>query len=208
MLALTPGPLYVPPAGDPPLRAVGPSMLQNVSIGNVTVTVGSGFTPTLIVEVFEHPFASVPVTVYVVADEGTSVTDDPANDPGIQVYVDAPLPVRVTPLPAHTEEEEAEAETVGKLLTVINCVAVFVHPLPSVPVTVYVVVEEGVTLIELPVSDPGIQVYVLPPDAFKVTVLPLHEAGADGVTVMVGVLTVTTTVPVVAQPAVVVFVTT
>jgi hypothetical protein len=85
LLPETPGPLYVPPAGVPPLRAVGPSMLQNVSIGNVTATVGSVFTPTLTVDVFEHPFASVPVTVYVVAEAGTSVTDVPVNEPGIHV---------------------------------------------------------------------------------------------------------------------------
>lgn len=136
LFPLTPGPLYVPPAGEPPLSAVGPSMLQNVSIGNVTVTAGSEFTPTLIVEVFEHPFASVPVTVYVVADEGTSVTDEPANDPGIHMYVDAPLPVSVTPLPAHTEEADAEAETEGSVFTVTLTVDVFEHPLASVPVTV------------------------------------------------------------------------
>jgi hypothetical protein len=111
-------------------------MLQNVSIGNVTVTVGSGFTPTLIVDVLEHPLASVPVTVYVVADEGTSVTEVPANDPGIHVYVDAPLPVSVTPLPAHTADADVEADTEGRAFTVTLTVNVFEQPFASVPVTV------------------------------------------------------------------------
>jgi hypothetical protein len=37
-------------------------------------------------------------------------------------------------------------------------VLVAVHPLADVPVTVYVVVEVGLTVTEEPVSDPGIHV--------------------------------------------------
>ena len=48
------------------------------------VTDGRVFTPTATVDVLLHPFTSVPVTVYVVAPDGVSVTDVPLNDPGIQ----------------------------------------------------------------------------------------------------------------------------
>lgn len=60
---LTPGPEYVPPAGEPPLSAVAPSRSQNVSVANVIVTAGNEFTVTPTVPVAEHPFPSVPVTV-------------------------------------------------------------------------------------------------------------------------------------------------
>lgn len=46
--------------------------------------------------------------------------------------------------------------TVGDGLTVISRVEVPVHPLASVPVTVYVVVVAGETVTEVPVNDPGI----------------------------------------------------
>lgn len=52
---------------------------------------------------------------------------------------------------------EAETVTVGEGFTVIRRVAVPVQP-AEVPVTVYVVVVAGETVIEVPVSDPGIQV--------------------------------------------------
>jgi len=43
----------------------------------------------------------------------------------------------------------ALADTVGKAFTVTVTVAVFAQPFSSVPVTVYVVVDVGVTLMEL-----------------------------------------------------------
>jgi hypothetical protein len=48
--------------------------------------------------------------------------------------------------------------TVGNAFTVIVRVAVFTHPFALVPVTVYVVVTDGVTLMEVPLNDPGIHV--------------------------------------------------
>ena len=47
------------------------------------VTFGSGFTVMATVPVFEHPFALVPVTVYVVVDAGETVTVVPLKLPGI-----------------------------------------------------------------------------------------------------------------------------
>lgn len=43
----------------------------------LTVMVGKGFTVTVTVFVFTHPFASVPVTVYVVVEVGFAVTVAP-----------------------------------------------------------------------------------------------------------------------------------
>lgn len=49
------------------------------------VTVGLELTPMVMVDVFVQPPASVPVTVYVVVDEGFTMTEEPVNDPGIHV---------------------------------------------------------------------------------------------------------------------------
>lgn len=51
----------------------------------------------------------------------------------------------------------AEAVTTGSGLTVIVVLACEVHPLLSVPVTVYVVLAVGQTFTGDPVSEPGIQ---------------------------------------------------
>jgi len=48
--------------------------------------------------------------------------------------------------------------TDGKGLTVIVLVAVLLQPAVLVPVTVYVVVLEGLTVTDVPVNEPGIQV--------------------------------------------------
>ena len=42
-----------------------------------TVTMGRGLTVTVTCAMAEQPFASVPVTVYVVVDDGLAVTLDP-----------------------------------------------------------------------------------------------------------------------------------
>jgi hypothetical protein len=68
----------------------------------------------------------------------------------------APLAVIVVLLPEQIVPPVVVVVTVGEGLTVIACVAVPVHP-EDVPVTVYVMVEAGVTVTEVPLSDPGIQ---------------------------------------------------
>jgi hypothetical protein len=112
------------------------SPAQIVELFAEAVMVGNAFTVIAIVEVFEHPFPSVPVTVYVVEAVGLSVTGDPVSDPGIQSYVAAPLPVNVTASPVHVVLLEADAVTVGNAFTVTSTVAVFEHPGPFEPVTV------------------------------------------------------------------------
>jgi hypothetical protein len=76
----------------------------------------------------------------VFVDGGVNAT--PFVTPPDHVYVTAPPPFSVTEEPLQIEVPgEAEAVTVGVGFTVIVVVAVFVHPLTSVPVTVYVVVD-------------------------------------------------------------------
>jgi len=89
--------------------------------------------------------------------------------------------------------------TVGKGFTVTVTFVESAQPDPSVPTTVYVVVEPGVavtfeSVVALkPVA--GLQLYVVAPLAVKPILLPWHTDGVGGVTVTVGVgLTVTVTV--------------
>src|SRR5258706_15507104 len=71
--------------------------------GEVTVTTGSGFTVTVPCAVAEHRLLSVPVTVYVVVEDGLAVTGEPVDAlrfvDGVQVYVCAPPAVSVADCP-------------------------------------------------------------------------------------------------------------
>ena len=58
---------------------------QIVVVDEVAVTVGEVFTVMVRVAVLVHPFAAVPVTVYVVLLVGETVTGFPVSDPGIHV---------------------------------------------------------------------------------------------------------------------------
>ena len=86
-----------------------------------------------------------------------TVTGVPGNDPGIQLYVDAPVAVSVVDCAVQIVGEDAAAVTVGNGFTVIVRVAVDVQPFAAVPVTVYVVVVAGETVIGDPGIDPGFQ---------------------------------------------------
>jgi hypothetical protein len=82
--------------------------------------------------------------------------------------------------------------------------AVLIHPLASVPVTVYVRVVVGLAVTDAPdVGDNpvvGVQVYVTAPEAVSVVLLPLHMAtSGDTVTVGLG-CTITSTVVVLVHP--------
>ena len=62
---------------------------------------GMGIAVTVILSVFVHPFASVPVTVYVVAN---GVNETPSDTPLSQVYeVALPVPDKVTSVPTQTD---------------------------------------------------------------------------------------------------------
>lgn len=81
-------------------------------------------------------------------------------------YVLAPEAVKVVDAPWQSDVEEADTETVGLGLTVTVAEAEFVPP-AVVPVTVYVVVLVGLTVILEPV-EPLLQLYVLAPLAVNV----------------------------------------
>jgi hypothetical protein len=121
------------------------------------LTVGNGLTVTATVDVPVHPFAPVPVTVYVVEIVGETVTLDPDKLPGFQTYVLAPPPVNVVEPPIHIAVLAAAALTVGNGLTVTATVDVPVHPFAPVPVTVYVVEVVGETVTLDPDKLPGFQ---------------------------------------------------
>jgi len=111
----------------------------------VAVTDGNGFTVTLTVAVPVHPAVVVPVTEYVVVELGVTVMLA-VLPPVFQLYVFAPLAVNTEVAPLHIAAGLADALTDGNGFTVTLTVAVPVHPAVLVPVTVYVVVALGVTV--------------------------------------------------------------
>ncbi len=54
-----------------------------------------GGTDTVMVSEFVHPSALVPMTVYVVVDNGVTITDEPTNPTGCHRYVLAPVADKV-----------------------------------------------------------------------------------------------------------------
>ena len=88
----------------------------------------------------------------------------------------APLAVNTEVAPLHIAAGLADAVTVGNGFTVTLTVVVPVHPVVLVPVTVYVVVALGVTVLLAPVPNPPDQLYVLAPLAVNTEVAPLHIA--------------------------------
>ena len=105
---------------------------------------------TLTVAVPVHPAVLVPVTEYVVVELGVTVMLA-VLPPVFQLYVFAPLAVSTEVAPLHIAAGLADAVTDGNGFTVTLTVAVPVHPAVVVPVTVYVVVLVGDTVLELPV---------------------------------------------------------
>jgi hypothetical protein len=66
--------------------------------------------------------------------------------------------VIVVLLPSQIVPFDVDVETLGNVFTVTVNVAVFVHPGPVEPVTVYVVVAVGETVTVVPLMLPGIHV--------------------------------------------------
>ena len=92
---------------------------------------GRGLTVMVIVAVFVQPFTLVPVTVYVVVVSGETLTLEPDNDPGCQVYVFAPLQNKLVEVPAQMVEDDAVVVNVGTGETTTGLVATrvgLVHP--------------------------------------------------------------------------------
>jgi hypothetical protein len=111
----------------------------------VALTDGNGFTVTLTVAVPVHPSAVVPVTEYVVVELDVTVMLAVLL-PVFQLYVFAPLAVNTELAPLHIAAGLADVVTDGNGFTVTLTVDVPVHPAVLVPVTEYVVVELGVTV--------------------------------------------------------------
>jgi hypothetical protein len=89
----------------------------------------------------------------------------------------------------------------GKGVTVITIVSVFTQPGPEVPVTVYVAVAAGETVIVLVAAPPGDQTYVLPPFPVSVTEVPTQvEVEVDVINILGTLLTFTITVSVLRHP--------
>ena len=123
--------------------------------------------------------------------------------PGIQVYEPAPLAVRVAQEPAQTALTLLVILTVGLIFTTKFKVCVFVQPNPFTPDKVNIEVEAGVTVIELALEAPGLQVYAVAPAAFSVAVPPAHKTVGLAVIVKLGKLftsTVTVTILLVQVP--------
>jgi hypothetical protein len=138
------------------------------------------FTVTLTVAVLVHPDVLVPVTVYVVLVLGVTVMLA-VLPPVLQLYVLAPLAVNVDDSPLFIVAGFAEAVTVGNGFTVTVTVAVPVHPAVLVPVTVYVVVELGYTVLLDPLPRLCDHVYVLAPPAVNTELAPEHIDDGEAV---------------------------
>ena len=167
----------------------------------LNVTVGFAFTVTVVAAVLVHPFPSVPVTVYTVVEVGDTVFGLPVPKPPLQLYEVAPPAVSVEEAPLQIVEGDALNVAVGFAFTVTVAVAVLVQPFPSVPVTVYTVVEDGDTVFGLPVPNPPLQLYDVAPPAVRVEEAPLQMVEGDALNVTVGfAFTVTVVVTVLVQP--------
>lgn len=154
---------------------------MQIVCGEAVATItGNGFIVAVIVAVPVQPAALVPVTLYVVVDAGVSVNDEPLPD-GFHEYELPPVAETVTASPAQTDDGDTLAAMVGTALTVTVTDDVPVQPAAEVPVTVYVVVDAGVT-----VADPLLHAYVEAPDALRVDVCPAQTAAGDALAVTVG----------------------
>jgi hypothetical protein len=92
------------------------------------------------------------------------------------------------------------AITVGLAITLIFIVFVDVQPNGVEAVTVYTVLDNGVTVIDAPVNGPGVHVYVENPPAVNVTLDPAHNVLLDATAVNVGLDTITGRVFILVHP--------
>jgi hypothetical protein len=112
----------------------------------------------------------------------------------------APEAFRVAQLPAHTDDGLKFALITGAGATVIGIVFC-AEQAPFEPITVYVVLTAGETIILLPRVFPGSQVKDVAPLAERVTELPKQTVVEVGVTMITGTgLTTTVVVSELVQP--------
>lgn len=162
--------------------------------GQVIVSV---LTVTVVEETLLQP-ASVPVTVYTVVDAGVAVILDVAAPVLHKNEVAVPPAVTVTLWLPQIVVADAFAETEGNGLTVTVRLAE-VEQLKGEGVTVYVVVEAGLTVIDAVVA-PVLHKYAVEPEAVKVTDEPVHIGTVPpAIVATAGAVTVTVTVLVKGQ---------
>lgn len=200
---------YVYP--EPPVAVAVAELRPHEPGVTVVVTLRAGLTVTLIVVLPLQP-PEIPDMVYVVVDAGLAVTVAVlvALSPvaGLQVYVVAPLAVKLTPVPPiQMFAEGGVIVTVRDEPTITLTVWVPVQPATLVPVTVYVVVTVGLAITVAPVVvlNPvaGAHLYVDALEAVSDTFPPVQIDGAEGETDTTGAgFTVTATVEVPVQPEV------
>jgi len=82
----------------------------------------------------------------------------------------------------------------------MSIVLVDVQPKGVEAVTVYKVLDDGVTVIDEPVNGPGVQVYVENPPAVNVALDPAHNVLLDATAVNVGLDTITGLVLILVHP--------
>ncbi len=122
---------------------------MHIAVGlAVAVTVGVLLTIT-VTDAMAEQVPLVPVTVYVIVDEGVTVLLEPVPNPLDQLYVLAPFAVKIELLPEQIVDGLAVIVITGVGFTVTVIVAVLEHD-PLLPVTVYVVVDVGKTVILFP----------------------------------------------------------
>src|SRR5689334_11950694 len=133
---------------------------------------GSGFTVTVVEHELVHPFASVTVTVYVVVEVGLTVIEAVVaallhrNEvPPVAVSVDEP--------PTQIDGLDGVILHVGGGVTFTVAEHELVHPIAFDTVTVYVVVEDGLTVIAA-VESPVLHRNDVPPEAVSVAEPPIQ----------------------------------
>jgi len=156
-----------------------------------------GLTVTVAVVVLIHPAAEVLVIVYIVVTVGLATTEAPVVifNPvaGDQEYDIAFVPVAVNIVDDPLQIVTELTVIFGFGLTVTTPIAEALHLIQffTTPVTVYEVVVDGDTLIELVVA-PLLQVYEAAPLAVNIAVWPWHIVAE--LTVIKGTVTLETAV--------------
>lgn len=133
--------------------AVSVTVVPLQIVVEVGVTVSDGAAPPTdtvnVLVTLIQPLAE-PVTVYTVVEEGLTTLVAPEPE-GNQVYVLAPLAVSVTVAPLQIVVLVGDTVSTGTAFTVTVAVcAAPMHPALLLPLTVYTVVDEGLTTLLVP----------------------------------------------------------
>jgi len=146
-----------------------------------------------------HPLRSVSVTVYKLETEGVNAT--PFKTPPVQTKLPAPTPIKLTGDPLQTVSLGAIVKlTAGIGFTVMVMDALSIHPVPFVPITVYVLVVAGIKF--TPFTTPLFQLYEVAPVPESETDDPIQmEApGEEMIPTLGAVITFTVAIAVFVQP--------